>query len=97
MVADKIRVLDPRGYPPNVTARGLAPSLGTLEGKKVFLVDIGWENCDVFVRKMEEWFAAKLPKVETQVVRWKDQHSPDPELSDQIRTEGDAAILGVGL
>jgi len=96
-MSNKLTVLDPRGYPPKVTGRGLAPQLGTLEGKSLFLVDIGWENCDVFMHQMESWFAENRPDVDTRIVRWRDQHSPDPELSDQIRTEGDAAILGVGL
>jgi hypothetical protein len=96
-VSDKITVLDPRGYPPKVTGRGLAPSVDTLDGKTLFLVDIGWENCDIFMQQMQGWFAQHLPKVDTRIVRWKDQHAPDPVLSDQIRTEGDAAILGVGL
>jgi hypothetical protein len=96
-VSNKLTVLDPRGYPPKVIGKGLAPQLDTLEGKTVFLVDIGWENCDVFMNQMKTWFSDNRPNVNTVVVRWRDQHSPDPELSDQIRTEGDAAILGVGL
>jgi hypothetical protein len=96
-MADRLMVLDPTGYPPAVTAKGLAPELSTLDGKTVFIVDIGWENCDVFANQLQRWFAEHRPGVRTRVAKWKDQHAPDPELSDQIRTEGDAAILGVGL
>lgn len=96
-MGDTVTVLDPTGYPPQITARGLAPGLGSLDGKTLFLVDIGWENCDVFADQLSQWFAEHHPAVQTRVVKWKDQHQPDPELSDQIRTEGDAAILGVGL
>ncbi|HEX9853774.1 MAG TPA: hypothetical protein VGC47_00455 [Acidimicrobiia bacterium] len=96
-MSSKLSVLDPTGYPPTITARGLAPALDSLDDKTVFLVDIGWENCDVFAHQLEGWFSEHLPKTETRVVKWRDQHQPDPELSDQIRTEGDAAILGVGL
>ncbi|HEX9644164.1 MAG TPA: hypothetical protein VGC11_09235 [Acidimicrobiia bacterium] len=96
-MTDKLRVLNPIGYAPTITARGLAPSLDALDGKTIFLVDIGWENCDVFADQLQRWFAARHPEVRTRVAKWKDQHQPDPELSDQIRTEGDAAILGVGL
>jgi hypothetical protein len=96
-MAERLTVFDPTGYPPKVTAKGLAPGLDTLDGKTVFLVDIGWENCDVFADQMQRWFSQNRPGVRTRIAKWRDQHAPDPELSDQIRTEGDAAILGVGL
>ena len=31
----KFKVLNPEGYPPKVSARGMAPSLDTLEGKRL--------------------------------------------------------------
>lgn len=96
-MADRLKVFDPTGYPPAVTAKGLAPGLDTLDSKTIFLVDIGWENCDVFVQQLQRWFAQHRPEVRTTIAKWRDQHAPDPELSNQIRTEGDAAILGVGL
>ncbi len=95
-MSGKLTVLDPRGYPPKVTARGMAPGLERLEGKTVFLVDIGFENSDAFIGQLEGWFAEHEPGVETRVVRWRDQHQPDPELCERIRAEGDAAIVGVG-
>jgi hypothetical protein len=52
-----------------VTGRGLAPSVDTLDGKTVFLVDIGWENCDIFMQQMQGWFARHLPKVDTPAAR----------------------------
>ena len=92
----RLAVLDPTGYPPTVTGRGLAPSLGQLEGKTVFLVDVGFENSDHFMQQLKGWLAQHRPAVRTQVVRWRDQHGPDPELCERIKAEGDAAILGVG-
>ncbi|HEX9644171.1 MAG TPA: hypothetical protein VGC11_09270 [Acidimicrobiia bacterium] len=96
-MASRLTVMNPMGYPPKVTARGLAPSLATLDGKTVFLVDVGFENSDNFMQQLQAWFAQHQPRVTTRLAKWKNQHLPDPELSDQIRTEGDAAILGVGL
>jgi hypothetical protein len=93
----KVTVLDPRGFAPKITARGLAPQLDTLDGKTVYLVDVGWENCDVFMHQMQGWLGEHEPRIRTEVVRWRDQHEPDPELCDRIRHDGDAAILGVGL
>ena len=96
-MSQKLTVLSPLGFPPKVTARGLAPSLDSLDGKKVFLVDVGFENSDNFMVQLQDWLAQHEPGIDTEIVRWKNQHYPDPELCDRIRAEGDAAILGVGL
>jgi len=93
----RLSVFNPVGYPPQVSARGLAQPLDTLEGKKVFLVDVGFENSDNFMQRLRDWLGEHRPGVATEVVRWHDMHKPDPELSARIRAEGDAAILGVGL
>ncbi len=93
----KLTVLDPRGFPPAVTGRGLAPGLDRLDGARLFLVDVGFENSDNFMVQLQGWLAEHEPSVRTEVVRWRDQHQPDPELCERIRAEGDAAILGVGL
>jgi hypothetical protein len=93
----KLTVLEPRGFPPQIKARGLAPHLDTLSAKTLFLVDVGWENCDVFMQQLQRWLADHEPDVKTEVVRWRDQHEPDPELSERIKHDGDAAIVGVGL
>jgi hypothetical protein len=92
----KFRVLNPEGYPPKVSARGMARNLDSLDGKKVFLVDVGFANSDNFMRQLHGWFEDHRPEVETEIVRWRDQHVPDPELCERIRAEGDAAIIGVG-
>jgi hypothetical protein len=96
-MAEKLTVLNPQGYPPRVERRGLAPSLDSLSGKKVFLVDVGFENSDNFMRQLQGWLADHEPTIQTDVVRWADQHQPDPALCERIASQGDAAILGVGL
>jgi hypothetical protein len=102
----RLTVHDPRGYPPKVTAQRLAPRKETLEGKLIYLVDCLFDNSDVFMAQMQEWFAEHLPSIQTQIVRpgsaireftpsksWAD----DPEMIARIRADGDGAILGVGL
>lgn len=93
----KLSVLNPIGFPPKVTAKRLASGLGSLAGRMVFLVDVGFENSDVFMAQLRGWLAEHEPDVRTEIVRWRDQHRPDPDLCKRIRAEGDAAILGVGL
>jgi hypothetical protein len=93
----RFQVLNPLGFPPKITAKRLAPGLGSLAGRKLFLVDVGFENSDVFMAQLRDWLAEHQPDVRTEIVRWRDQHRPDPELCARIRAEGDGAILGVGL
>ena len=90
-------VLSPVGFPPTVAARGIAPRLDGLDGRHVFLVDVGFENSDVFMQQVRGWLTEHEPGVRTTIVRWRNQHVPDPDLCERIRAEGDAAILGVGL
>jgi len=90
-------VLSPVGFPPAVTARGIAPQLDGLDGRHLFLVDVGFENSGPFMQQLQGWLAEHEPGTRTTVVKWRNQHVPDPELCERIRAEGDAAILGVGL
>jgi hypothetical protein len=93
----KLSVLSPLGFPPTVEVKRLAPGLGSLRGRKLFLVDVGFENSDVFMAQLRDWLAEHEPDVRTEIARWRDQHRPDPDLCARIGAEGDAAILGVGL
>mgnify|MGYP003338062633 FL=1 len=47
-MVDKITVHDPRGFPPKVTGKRLAPRLQSLDGKVVYLVDCLFDNSEVF-------------------------------------------------
>jgi hypothetical protein len=78
----------------------LAPrNFTSLENKTIFLIDIGWggptAGYDVF-DVMSEWFAENIPSVKTVLVRKKGGFAEDdPELWQRVKTEGDAAILGI--
>jgi len=93
----RLTVHDPRGYPPKVEGKALAPRLDTLEGKRVFLVDCLFDNSDVFMAQLRDWLGERLPRVETQVIKPRESWVDDPEMRARVAAEGDAAILGVGL
>ena len=46
--------------------------------------------------QLHGWFEDHRPTIRTEVVRWHNQHIPDPELCERIQADGDAAIIGVG-
>jgi hypothetical protein len=92
-----LSVHDPRGYPPKVTGKRLAPRLQSLDGKTVFLVDCLFDNSDVFMDQLQRWFAEHLPAVRIRNIKPKESWVDDPEMRKAVVQEGDAAILGVGL
>lgn len=96
-MSNLLTVHDPRGYPPKVEGRQLAPRLEKLEGKVVFLIDCLFDNSDVFMDQLQRWFAEHLPTVRIRNIRPRESWVDDPEMRDAVVAEGDAAILGVGL
>ena len=93
----KIAVHDPRGYPPKVTGKRLAPRLESLDGKVIFLVDCQFDNSDVFMQQMRDWFAEHLPGVQTRIIETRESWVDDADMRATVAREGDGAILGVGL
>jgi hypothetical protein len=79
-------------------APSLAKRLDTLEGKTVYLVDTGFGGSFKFMRELESWFASNMPAVKT--VRTRKPGGPfaddNDTLWEEIKKQGDAAILGVG-
>ena len=96
-MAEKIRVHDPRGYPPKVTGKRLANRLEGLDGKTIYLVDCLFDNSDVFMEQLRLWFAEHLPSVKTPVIKPRQSWVDDPDMRNKIAADGHAAILGVGL
>ena len=96
-MSDQLTVHDPRGYPPKVTGKRLAPRLEGLDGKVVFLVDCLFDNSAVFMEQLQQWFAQHLPTVRIKNIKPRQSWVDDPDMRATIEREGDAAILGVGL
>ena len=94
---DRLKVYNPMGFPPKVTHKPLAPRLNTLDGKTVYLVDCRFDDSDVFLAQVHDWFAEHLPQVTTRPIRLSSVYTrDDPETWEHIRANGDAAIVGVG-
>ena len=96
-MADKITVHDPRGFPPKVTGKRLASRLDSLDGKVIFLVDCLFDGSDRFMEQLQNWFAERLPGVITRVIKTRESWVDDPDMRARVASEGQGAILGVGL
>ena len=96
-MASLFTVHDPRGFPPKVTGKRLAPRLESLDGKIVYLVDCLFDNSEVFMNQLLDWFGEHLPAVNARIIKPKQSWVDDPDMRAKVEADGDAAILGVGL
>jgi hypothetical protein len=93
----KLKVMNPMGYPPQITQLGMAPRPETLEGKTVYLVDCRFDDSDLLLAQMQNWFSEHMPSVKTVLKSKSGVHTEvDPALFQEIKEVGDALVLGVG-
>jgi hypothetical protein len=81
-----------------VPIESLARRLDTLEGKTVYLVDIGYGGSYKFMQAVERWFKNNMPSVTTVRKRKAGSAFRDDsqELWEEIKARGHAAVIGVG-
>ena len=93
----KITVLNPVGNPPKIARKVPAPRLESLDGKTIYLVDCRFDDSIELLKQVQTWFAAHLPSVTTRIVSLSAYYGhDDPKTWEEIKANGDAAILGVG-
>jgi hypothetical protein len=94
-----ITVMNPAVANKMVDRLPLAPRLDTLEGKTIYLVDIGWggpQAAPSVYQEIQAWFAQNKPSVKTVIRRIKGGYeSDDPELWKEIKQNGHAALVGI--
>ena len=95
--SEKIVVMNPMGYPPTIKQLGMASRLDSLDGKTVYLVDCRFDDGDILMQQMQAWFAEQMPQVKTELRSKSGVYTErDPELYEEIREKGDAAVIAVG-
>jgi len=96
-VARTVSVLSPMGTPPKITRKNAAPRPESLDGKTVYLVDCRFDDSIELLKQVESWFAAHMPSVKTRIVSLSATYQKDdPKTWNEIKANGDAAIIGVG-
>ena len=92
-----VSVHNPLGYPPKVTRKTPAPRLESLDGRTIYLVDVRFDDSIELLKQVQIWFGRNMPNVTTKLVSLSNYYGKDdPTTWDEIKANGDAAILGVG-
>jgi hypothetical protein len=95
--SSKITVLNPVGQPPPIARIPMAPRIDNLDGKTIYIVDIGFTDTHQFFTEMAKLLSAKYPKttfeVRTKIGTYFDD---DPKLWAEIKQKGNGMIMGVG-
>ena len=92
-----ISTLNPVGYAPKISPKAMAPRLENLDGKTIYLVDPRFDDSGLFLRQVQDWFAAHMPSVKTKLVEMSSVYTKDdPKTWEMIKASGDGAIIGVG-
>ena len=90
-------VHNPIGYAPQISAKPLAPRLDTLDGRTIYLVDCRFDDSDILLKAVQGWFADYMPAVKTVYKPIRNVYTRDDPLTwQEIKDNGDAAIIGVG-
>jgi hypothetical protein len=93
----KITVLNPLGQPPAIARVPMAPRLANLEGKTIYIVDIGFTDTHQFLTEMQKLLNLRYPKT-TWIVRTKigTYFEDDQKLWSEIKEKGHGMIMAVG-
>ncbi|HEY1226170.1 MAG TPA: UGSC family (seleno)protein [Ramlibacter sp.] len=93
----RVQVLNPRGTPPAITLRAMAPRPSSIEGRTVYLVDVRFMNGKAFLEEIEKAIAERFPGVKT-VVRQKrgGYTEDDPQLWDEIAANAGLVVMAIG-
>jgi hypothetical protein len=91
-------VLDPLGTPVDAKKYlSMAPRLDTLEGKTIYLVDVGFAGGYELLEELRNWFTRRMPGTRTVLKRKPGNMFLDaPDLWAEIKNQGHAVIFGVG-
>jgi len=93
----KITVLNPLGQPPPIERIPMAPRIGNLEGKTIYIVDVGFTDTHQLFTEMQSLLSERYPKTKWEVrTKSGTYFDDDPELWAEIKEKGHGMIMGVG-
>ena len=95
--APKITVLNPIGQPPPIERVPMAARIDNLEGKTIYIVDVGFTDTHQLFTEMRKLLSERYPKTRWEVrVKAGTYFDDDPKLWEEIKENGHGMIMGVG-
>jgi hypothetical protein len=93
----KVTVLNPLGQPPAIVRVPMAPRISDLNGKTIYIVDIGFSGTHQLLTELQDLLKKRYPDT-TWIVRKKigTYFTDDPKLWAEIKEKGQGMIMGVG-
>ena len=93
----KVTVLDPLGQPPAIERVPMAPRISDLDGKTIYIFDIGFSATHQLLTELQDLLKERYPDT-TWIVRDKigTYFNDDPKLWAEIKEKGHGMIMGVG-
>lgn len=93
----KVTVLNPLGQPPAIERVSMAPRISDLDGKTIYIVDIGFSATHQLLTELQDLLTERYPDT-TWILRNKigTYFNDDPKLWAEIREKGHGMIMGVG-
>jgi hypothetical protein len=93
----KIKVLNPRGKPPDIPLASMAERSGGLAGKTVYFVDVRFMNGDIFLKELQKIFQEKYPGIKTEFrQKYGGYNEDDPKLWAEIKENNGAMVMAIG-
>ncbi|HLB30508.1 MAG TPA: hypothetical protein VJN91_03175 [Gammaproteobacteria bacterium] len=93
----KLTVLNPLGQPPAIARIPMAPRLDTLDGKTIYIVDIGFTDTHQLLTEMRDLLKSRYPKAAFEVRKKAGvYYEDDPQLWAEIKERGHGMIIAVG-
>lgn len=90
-------VVSPRGTPPPIALRPMAPRPTSLEGKTVYFVDVRFMNGKSFLTEIQKVFAEQFPGVKTELRQKRGGYTEDdPDLWAEIERNGGLMVMAIG-
>jgi hypothetical protein len=94
-----ISVMNPAITSKMIDRKPLSPRLDKLDGKTIYLVDIGWGGPDAAYGVFEEiqsWFSQNMPSAKIVIKRKTGMYTQDdPKLWAEIKQNANAALIGI--
>ena len=93
----RVQVLNPRGTPPAIRLRPMAPRPASLEGRTVYLVDVRFMNGKSLLEEVQQVLAERFPGVKTELRQKRGGYTEDdPDLWREIEANAGLVVMAIG-